>query len=89
MECTPLSEKEKAALDKRIEKMQDKVYEAKKKYDALADQLNELLIKRYPERQTEYIKDALYEAYRKSDKSLDLVISYMLNNSKDDEDAYW
>ena len=88
MEFTPLSEKEKAALDKRIEKLQDKVYEAKKKYDALADQLNELLIKRYPERQAEYIKEALYEAYRESDKSLDLIISYMLNDSMDEEEAY-
>lgn len=89
MEMTPLSEKEKATLDKQIEKLQDEVYKAKKEYDALADELSDLLEKRYPERQIEYIKDLLYDAYCKSHKSLELIVSYMLNNNLDDEDSYW
>lgn len=83
-----LSEKEKAVLDKQIEKLQDEVYTAKKKYDALAEQLKELLIERYPERQTEYIKDVLCDAYNRSHKSLELIVSFMFNEDPD-EDSYW
>lgn len=43
-------------------------------------------MKRYPERQKEYIRDALYETYRRSNKSLELIISYMLNDNLDGEE---
>lgn len=86
MAIKKLSEKEKAVLDKQIEKLQDEVYVAKKEYDTLVDQLNKLLIERYPERKEEYIKGALYEAYRRSNKSLELIISCILNEDYDEGD---
>ena len=89
MERTPLSEKEIAELDKKIEDLQNKVYKVKKEYDSLTDQLSDLLIRRYPERQAEYIKDVLYDAYSRSHKSLELIVSYMLSENLDDEGAYW
>ena len=89
MERKQLSEKETAELDKQIEELQNRVYKAKKEYDSLSDQLSELLIQRYPERQTEYIKDVLYDAYIRSHKSLELIVSYMLNDDLDEEGTYW
>lgn len=89
MERKQLSEKEIAELDKQIEDLQNKVYKAKKEYDSLSDQLSDLLTQRYPERQAEYIKDVLYDAYSRSHKSLELIVSYMLNENLDDEGTYW
>lgn len=89
MERKQLSEKEIAELDKQIEDLQNRVYKAKKEYDSLSDQLSDILIQRYPERQAEYIKDILYDAYSRSHKSLELIVSYMLNENLDDEGAYW
>ena len=89
MERTPLSEKEIDDMDKQIKNLEDKVYKAKKEYDVLSDQLSDLLIQRYPERQKEYIKDVLYDAYSRSHKPLELIVSYMLNENLDDEGAYW
>lgn len=35
------------------------------------------------------ILNTLYEAYCRSNKSLELIISYMLNENLDDKGVYW
>ena len=61
-------------LDKKIEKMQAIVFEKHKEYNDLVEQLEVLLDERYPERKTDRIKDALYDAYIQSDRSLDEIL---------------
>ena len=61
-------------LDKKIEKMQAIVFEKHKEYNDLVEQLAVLLDERYPERKTDRIKDALYDAYIQSDRSLDEIL---------------
>ena len=41
----------------------------------------------YPERREEAIKNRLYDAYRRSGKSVDFIIDFIEN--ADDEDDYW
>ena len=57
-------EKKIAALDKKIELLQEKVVQKHREYDALTTELHELLNERYPERNAERVKDALYQAYQ-------------------------
>ena len=66
-------------LDKKIEKLQEKIAQKHKEYDALTAELQKLLDERYPERNAERVKDALYDAYQKSDKSLEDVIKLIRN----------
>jgi len=66
-------------LDKKIEKLQEKIVQKHKEYDALTAALQKLLDERYPERNAERVKDALYDAYQKSDKSLEDVIELIRN----------
>ncbi len=47
-----------------IEALEKKMLKAKKEYDALLEQMNELLIQRYPERQEVAVKDRLWKAYQ-------------------------
>lgn len=42
---------------------------------------------RFPERKEEAIKGRLYDAYRRSGKSVDFIIDFIEN--ADDEDDYW
>ncbi|MCI5589145.1 MAG: hypothetical protein MR394_01445 [Coprococcus comes] len=72
-------EKKIAALDKKIELLQEKVVQKHREYDALTTELHELLNERYPERNAERVKDALYQAYQKSGKSIDECIELILN----------
>ncbi len=74
-----MDEKKIAVLDKKIERLQEKVVQKHKEYDALTSELKELLDERYPERNAERVKDALYKAYQKSEKSLDECIELILN----------
>ncbi len=67
-------------LDRKIERVQAKVVKVKHEYDALTEELSDLLTERYPERQEAYIKETLYRAYQKSSKSLEMIISFMLND---------
>ena len=76
-----------AALDKEIAVLEKKVAQAHSTYDDLAEQLHILLLKRYPERQEDVIKNRLYEAYRKSGKTLDFIIDFI--ERADNEDDYW
>ncbi len=68
-----------AALDKKIEKLQEKIVQKHKEYNALTEELQKLLDERYPERNAERVKEALYDAYQKSDKSLEDVIELIRN----------
>lgn len=68
-----------AALDKKIEKLQEKIVQKHKEYNALTEELQEFLDERYPERKAERVMATLYEAYQKSDKSLEDVIELIRN----------
>ncbi len=45
-----MTEKEMAALDKKIEALMPKISKAKKEYDDLIGRMSELIEQRYPER---------------------------------------
>lgn len=82
-----MTEKEAAALDKRIERLQDKIIKVKHEYEDMLEQLNDLMIKRNPEKQEEQVKERLYQTYTHSSKSLDFIIDF-IENAPDDDD-YW
>ncbi len=82
-----MTPKEIAALDKKIEKLKLKLHKAGAEYDSLCEQMSALLEQRYPERKEEAVKQRLYEAYKKSGKSLDLIINF-IENAPDDDD-FW
>lgn len=63
----------------KIEKLQEKVIKKHEEYNAVAEELSRLLEERYPERKTEKIKQALYDAYVKSERSLDEIIDLIQN----------
>ena len=62
-----------------------KILKAKATYDSLLDEMSELLDQRYPERREEAIKERLYDAYRRSGKSIDFIIDFIENA---DDDGY-
>ena len=82
-----MTKKEKDVLDKEIEALKPKISRAKDTYDSLLTEMSELLDQRFPERREEAIKDRLYDAYRRSGKSVDFIIDFIEN--ADDEDDYW
>ena len=84
---TDVTEKELSALDKKIQTIEAKASKAKAEYDALVDQLSDLIEQRYPERREEAIKERLYQAYRGSNKTVDFIVDFIEN--ADDEDDYW
>jgi len=57
----------------------EKIVQKHKEYNALTEELQKLLDERYPERNAERVKEALYDAYQKSDKSLEDVIELIRN----------
>lgn len=71
------------ALDKKIERLKEKIIIKRREYDELTGELQKLLDERYPERKTERVKQTLYDAYIKSEKSLESVLEFMEN--QDDE----
>ena len=74
------------SLDKRIEKIQNKISVNRKEYDAMTEELQKLLEERYPERKAEKIKTTLYEAYSHSDRSLDDILAFIEGR---DDDIDW
>lgn len=84
---TKLTEKEIAALDKKIETLKPKVHKAKETYDTLIEQLASLIEARYPERQEDAVKERLWKAYKNSNKDIDFIIDFIENAP--DEDDYW
>ena len=81
-----MTQEQKKELDKKIEALKPKILKAKDTYDLLLDEMSELLDQRYPERREEAIKGRLYDAYRRSGKSIDFIIDFIEN--ADDEDDY-
>ena len=82
-----MTQEQKENLDKKIEALKSEILKAKDTYDLLLDEMSELLDQRYPERREEAIKERLYDAYRRSGKSIDFIIDFIEN--ADDEDDYW
>lgn len=74
------------SLDKRIEKIQNKIVANRKEYDAMTEELHKLLEERYPKKKPEKIKDTLYEAYSHSDRSLDDILAFIEGR---DDDIDW
>lgn len=85
-EIPQLSEKEKKTLDRKLQALEPKLQKAKQQYDALADEYKELWDQRHPEKQQEYVKETLYQAYLHSQRSLEQVLIYMA--MPDVEDQY-
>ena len=74
-EDAPLTEKEKMELlDKKIEQVQEVVFEKHREYQKAADELKKLLDERHPERIVEEKKQKLYDAYLESGRDLDEII---------------
>ena len=67
------------ALDRKIERLQEKVIKKHKEYSVLAEELSTLLDERHPERKIERAKQALYDAYVESERSLDEIIDLIRN----------
>lgn len=63
------------ALDRKIERLQEK----DKEYSVLAEELYTLLDERHPKRKIERAKQALYDAYVESERSLDEIIDLIRN----------
>lgn len=84
--CTAagLSQKEKDQLDKKLKRLEDKIFEAKHKYDDLLSQYSELLELRHPEKKEERIKETLYRSYLEGGRSLDQVLAYMSGEDPDE-----
>ena len=80
-----LSQKEKDAIDRKLQRLEPIIVDAKHKYDNLVAQYSELYEKRHPEKKVERIKETLYQAYINSDRSLDQVLAYMTG---EDDDAW-
>ena len=58
---------------------QEKVIKKHKEYSVLAEELSTLLDERHPERKIERVKQALYDAYMESERSLDEIIDLIRN----------
>lgn len=67
------------ALDRKIERLQEKVIKKHKEYSVLAEELSTLLDERHPERKIERAKQVLYDAYVESERSLDEIIDLIRN----------
>ena len=67
------------ALDRKIERLQEKVIKKHKEYSVLAEELSTLLDERHPERKIERVKQVLYDAYVESERSLDEIIDLIRN----------
>ena len=76
-----MTEKERQALDKKIEELEKKVSKVHVEYEAMLEELNDLLIQRYPERQEDAIKERLWNAYKKSNKDINFIIDFIENLS--------
>ncbi len=80
-----LSQKEKDTIDRKLERLEPKITDAKHKYDELVSQYSELYEKRHPEKKADRIKETLYQAYINSDRSLDQILAYMAG----EDDSNW
>lgn len=81
-----LIEADKKKLNQKIEQLKKKVSKAREEYDALIEELEQLLLERYPERKEENIKKTLYAAYQKSHRSMEEILAFMEGR---DDDIDW
>ncbi len=72
-----LSQKEKEAIDRKLELLEPKIADAKHKYDDLVSRYAELYEMRHPEKKAERIKNTLYQAYINGNKSLEQILAYI------------
>lgn len=79
-----LTAKEKAALDRKMEQIKPKLVKAIKQYDDLISQYAELQERQRPELKEERLKDTLFEAYRKSNRTLEEILAYMADDCEND-----
>ena len=82
-----MTSEEIAELDEQINALEPELYKAHEKYETLVEKMSELIKRRYPERQEDAVKNRLYEAYRKSGKTLDFIIDFIENAPN--EDDFW
>ena len=80
---TAAEKKRIESLDRRIEKLEEKISTKRREYDALTGELQQLLDERYPERKEDRIRTRLYEANQKSDQSPEEIMAFM--EGRDDE----
>ena len=71
---TKAEKKRIEALDNKIERLQVRIMKKHEELDPLIEELTSLLEERYPERKEKRIKQELYDAYRKSNKTVDEII---------------
>lgn len=69
-------------LDRKIESIKKKLSVNRDEYNRLTEQLEKLLVERYPERKEENLKEALYKAFKESGMSFDELLD-ILNDCKD------
>ncbi|MDD5939642.1 MAG: hypothetical protein PUC46_02520 [Lachnospiraceae bacterium] len=69
-------------LDRKIESIKKKLSVNRDEYNRLTEQLEELLVERYPERKEENLKETLYKAFKESGMSFDELLD-ILNDYKD------
>ena len=69
-------------LDRKIESLKKKLSVNYDEYNRLTEQLEKLLVERYPERKEENLKEALYKAFKESGMSFDELLD-ILNDCKD------
>lgn len=67
------------ALDREIERLENKLFKKRDECNKITEELEVLLEERHPERKTDRIKDALYEAYLDSRRSLDEILDLIRN----------
>lgn len=69
------------SLDRKIGRLEEKIFTKKKEYEDLLEELHDLQEERYPERKEANIKEALYRAYQKSSLSLDEAVQLLEEGS--------
>ena len=76
---TNVEKKRIEALDKKIEKLKKRVIEKENELDVIREEMMMLMEERHPERKEERIKQELYDAYLKNDKSVEEIIQLIEN----------
>ena len=64
-------------LDRKIESIKKKLSVNRDEYNRLTEQLEKLLVERYPERKEENLKEALYKAFKESGMSFDELLDIL------------
>ena len=73
-------------LDRKIERVVKKISTNRDEHEILIEELKKLQEERYPERETENVKEVLYKAYNKSDRSMEEILAFLEGR---DDDIMW